>query len=191
MEQLFYDYGYTFLIIAALIEGEIFLLIAGSMAYHGYFQLPIVMLFSFVGAVIHDQSLYWVGYFGGEHILKRFPSLKKKSDKARKLMKKHNTALILGFRFVYGIRTITPIIVGISGVPQKKYALLTFPAAAVWAIVISCLGYYFAEMVEVIQAKFENGQKIIGIIILAVVILGLAIYFLTKKGAKKENKTKK
>lgn len=187
MEQLFYDYGYAFLIIAALIEGEVFLLVAGSLAYHGYFQLPIVMLFSFVGAIIHDQSLYWVGYFGGDRLLNRFSSLKKKSEKAVKLMKKHNTALILGFRFVYGIRTITPIIIGLSGISQKRYALLTITAAAIWSVIISCLGYYFAEMVEVIQQRFENGQKILAIIILLLVVLGLIVYFFTKKRAKKSS----
>lgn len=186
MEQLFYDYGYTFLIIAALIEGEVFLLVAGSLAYHGYFKLPTVMLFSFVGAIIHDQTLYWVGYFCGERILKRFPSMKKKSEKAMRLMKKHNTILILGFRFVYGIRTITPIIVGLSGVSQKRYAFLTLTAAAIWSIVISGLGYYFAEMVEVIQSKFESGQKILAIIILVLVVVGVIVYFLTKKRARKK-----
>ncbi len=180
MEHLLYEWGYFFLIIAALIEGELLLLLAGSMAYHGYFSLPIVMLFAFVGAIIHDQLLYWVGYFGGDSLLKKFPSLKLKADKAVKLLRKHSTLLILGFRFVYGIRTATPIVVGLSGVPQKKYAALTFLAAAIWAVIVSGVGYWFAEVIEVVQQQFEHGIKILAASILAIVLVGGVVYYLTR-----------
>lgn len=180
-----HEYGYWILIIGALIEGESILLMAGGAAYFGYFSLPTVMLVSFIGAIIHDQLLFAVGRISGKNLLQKSPYWKKKSTKAFSLLHKYNYWLIMGFRFVYGIRTITPIVVGASGLGFKRYTFLTLISAGIWAIVISSLGYLFATILEVLIETFHKYQVYVGIGIGALILIGIAFY---KYRTHKENK---
>ncbi|MBT4880576.1 MAG: DedA family protein [Alphaproteobacteria bacterium] len=185
LEQFIYDYGYWMIIVGALIEGEALLLLAGAFAYHGFFSLPLVMLISYVGAIIHDQLLFFLGRYGGTWLLKRCPKWAKKTERVFKLMKKYDNIFILGFRFIYGIRTITPIAIGMSEIKQRRYALLTLLAGAIWAIVISFLGYFFAEAIESITQNFDKVQKYIAAGV-GVVVLAAASYYYFKKKIRKE-----
>ncbi len=49
------------------------------------------------------------------------------------LLERHPTGFILAFRFLYGMRTISPVIIGLSGVPFRKFLLLNAIAAGIWA----------------------------------------------------------
>ncbi|HQS84115.1 MAG: hypothetical protein B7Y25_04235 [Alphaproteobacteria bacterium 16-39-46] len=174
------DYGYWFLIFGALIEGESILLLAGAAAYMGYFSLPMVMTVSFIGAIIHDQLLYSIGKVGGTALLHRSKMFEKKSHRAFALLKKYDHWLIMGFRFVYGIRTITPVVIGASDISFKRYTFLTIISAAIWAIIVSSVGYFLADIIQSLIADFE-GYKfyIIGTPIL-LIGLGIGIFYLIK-----------
>lgn len=157
--QLLIDYKYWIVIGGALIEGEIVLLIAGMAAYHGHLSLYMVMLISFLGAIFHDHTLFFVGKYFGKRLFTRFPKIRKKSDRVFRLFHKYQNIFILGFRFVYGIRTITPIIIGTSDISPKVYSILTLIAGVIWAIIISYLGYAFAAVIEEVIEYFQRYQK--------------------------------
>lgn len=175
------DYGYWVLIFGALIEGESILLLAGAAAYMGYFSLPIVMAVSFIGAIIHDQLLYSVGKVGGIALLDRSKLFKKKSHRAFALLEKYDQWLIMGFRFVYGIRTITPVIVGASDISFKRYTTLTIISAAIWAATVSTAGYFLANVVQSLIEAFEVYKYyILGTSIL-IIGLGVSIFYTSKR----------
>ena len=170
------EYGYWVLIIGALIEGESILLLAGGAAYFGYFSLPMVMIVSFVGALIHDQLLYTIGRIGGNSLINKSIFWQKKADRAFTLLKKYDYWLIMGFRFIYGIRTITPIVVGASNLDFKRYTSLTFISAAIWAVVISAVGYLFATILESLIKAFHEYQIYLAIGLGILILGGFGIY---------------
>lgn len=183
------EYGYWVLIIGALIEGESILLLAGGAAYFGYFSLPMVMLVSFIGAIIHDQLLYLIGRKGGMAMFERSEKTRKKADYAFKLLKKYDYWLIMGFRFVYGVRTVTPLVIGASGLSLKRYTLLTIFSAAVWATVISTAGFLFANALQRIIEIFHTYQIYIAITLL-VILCGFGLFYGLKHLIKKRTKSK-
>lgn len=174
------DYGYWVLIFGALIEGESILLLAGAAAYLGYFSLPLVITVSFIGAIIHDQLLYSLGKFGGAPLLHRFKKLEKKADRALDLLEKYDYWLIMGFRFVYGIRTITPFVIGFSDIPFKRYAILTVVSAAIWATTISVVGYLLTNVIQSLIETFEIYKYYVGIPAL-LIGSGLLIFYVFKR----------
>ncbi len=173
-------YGYWFLIFGALIEGESILLLAGAAAYMGYFSLPMVMTVSFIGAIIHDQLLYIIGKVGGTALLHRSKVLEKKSHRAFALLKKYDHWLIMGFRFFYGIRTITPIVVGASDISFKRYTILTIISAALWAIIVSSVGYFLADIIQSLIAAFEDNKFYIISTPILLIGLGIGVFYLIK-----------
>lgn len=183
--NLLIEYKYWIVIGGALIEGEIVLLIAGMAAFHGYLSINWVIIISFLGAIFHDHMLFFVGKGMGAKLFKKFPKVRRKSDKVFRLFHKYQNVFILGFRFVYGIRTITPIIIGSTQISAKRYSLLTIIAGVVWAVVVSLLGYGFAAIISEVIESFQRYQKYLAMGLGVGVVIWWGIYQVRKSRKKK------
>jgi membrane protein DedA with SNARE-associated domain len=182
---LLIEYKYWVVIAGALIEGEILLMLAGGSAYHGYLSLPWVMLIAFIGAVIHDHLLFFVGRHIGSRIIYKYTSLHNRAARISEFMHKYDRWFIMSFRFIYGVRTVTPIIVGTTSISWKRYSFLVTVSALIWAVIIAYLGYTFAIAIEALIENFEKYSKYFaaGLVIIALIIYGLVRFF------KSRNKT--
>lgn len=147
MQEFIQTWGYIAVFIGSLFEGESVIFAAGFLAHQGYLSLPKIILVSFTGTLIADQILYQIGRHFGSHILDRFPSIQPRADKAFYMLKRYDTFFILGFRFIYGIRTLSPLIIGASGVGVKRYTFLNFIAAIIWSVGSCVVAYYLADLI--------------------------------------------
>ncbi len=145
MEEFISTWGYWAVFLGSLVEGESVILTAGFLASQDYLSLYKIIVVSFCGTLIADQTLFFVGYFWGKRILKRLPSLQEPADRAFDLLHNYNTFFILTFRFIYGIRTVSPIIIGTAGVAFKRFAILNLIAAVIWSVLSCSAGYWFGE----------------------------------------------
>jgi membrane protein DedA with SNARE-associated domain len=69
-------------------------------------------------------------------------------DRVLVKLERHQTLLILGFRFLYGLRSVTPFAIGMSDVSWLRFSLLNLIGAGIWAICFGLAGYYFGQAVE-------------------------------------------
>lgn len=168
------DWGYVAVFLGSLIEGESVIFIAGFFAHEGVLSLPKIIIVSFIGTLFADQALYHVGRHYGNHVIDRFPSLRPRADKAFELLRRYDNIFILSFRFIWGIRIISPIIIGSSGVEFKRFLILNFIAAIIWSVGSCVAAYYFAHL---IMDKMHLLPKIIlGILLIG----GILTYFVNK-----------
>jgi membrane protein DedA with SNARE-associated domain len=116
LEYLITHYGYVALVIGAFLEGEAILVVAGFAVHLGYLKLQWVMLAAFIGSVAGDQFYFFLGRVRGEAFLKKRPRWQAKVQKVWKLLDRYRTLMILGFRFAYGLRTVTPFAIGLSNI---------------------------------------------------------------------------
>lgn len=159
MEEFLRNYGYLAVFLGSTIEGELILMTAGYFAYTGILDLKMVMLYAFLGTLIADQACFYVGRFYGPKLLDKYPTLKAKSKKVFRLLHKYKALFIMSFRFIYGIRVASPIIIGASQMSPRFFSALNVPAAVVWAIVIAGVGYMFGETFELILENIHKIQK--------------------------------
>lgn len=181
--------AYIILFLGSLVEGESIVLTASFLAYTGFLSLPKVMMIAFIATLCADQILFYVGRFYGPGLLERRPKLKEKSKRIFELLHKYNTPFILGFRFVYGIRTASPLIIGAAGIDIKRFAVLNFLAAVIWTV-ISCLGgyllgYLFADMIEDAIHNVGHYQKIVFLSVAGILVFVLGIFYSRRKWGKK------
>ena len=153
------NYGYYAVFLFACIEGEVALITAGILAHQGYLNIQNVILVAFLGTVIFEQCVYFIGRAFGRRILKKFPKYEKMARRAMAFLRKYNTAFIFGYRFIYGIRNISPLIIGMARVPRLKYAIWNFLASIVWASSIAGIGYFFAGAIESASRGLQLVQK--------------------------------
>lgn len=170
------NYGYLAVFLGSTIEGELILMTAGYFAYVGVLDLGWVILSAFLGTLIADQGCFFIGRYYGPKLLERFPTLKKKSEKVFRLLHEYKNLFIMTFRFVYGIRIASPLVIGASQLSPKRFTVLNFPSAFVWAVVIACVGYFFGGTFEIILDNMHRIQRY-GLFVGAPVILCIwAVY---------------
>lgn len=174
MEDFIQQYGqtvgYIILLLGSFIEGESVVLTVSFLAFKGYFNIYLVTLIAFCGTLAADQTMFFVGRAYGPGLLERRPKLKEKSARIFEMLHKHQVVFILTFRFIYGIRNASPLIIGTAGIPVRRFVILNVISAAVWAI-ISCtggylLGYFFSDEIDyVIQQAIKFQHVFVGSII--------------------------
>ena len=72
------------------------------------------------------------------------------------MMNRFQTPLILSFRFLYGLRTVAPFVIGMSSVSVKKFILLNAAGALVWAAAVASGGSLFGHALEVFIGKLKS-----------------------------------
>jgi len=163
-------YGYWGVLVGAFFEGETIVLIGGYSAHGQYLDLPGVVACAFVGSLAGDQLAYQLGRRYGDPILARFPRFRPAVEEVRRRLEPRGTWLLVGFRFFYGLRNAVPFAAGVSGVRPRRFVPLNAIGAAVWAPVVTLLGYVFGEAFGRVARRYEE----IGFV--ALVALGVFLY---------------
>jgi len=161
LEDLIVQYGYLALFIGTFLEGETILIVAGYLAQNDYLDLNLVILSAFLGTFAGDQLFFFIGHFKGMRFLDKRPLWKSKADKAFRLLNRHQIGVILGFRFLYGIRNITPFAIGSSGFSPFRFFILNFFGALTWAIAFGSLGYHIGTVADNILDDIKKYELIV------------------------------
>jgi len=178
LAQVLQDYGYPALLLGTFLEGETILVLGGLAAHLGYLSLEWVIACGFCGTLIGDQLFFFLGRRHGQSLLARFPSWKPRAARVSALLERHQNLLIAGFRFVYGLRTVTPFAIGISNVSYIRFAALNLIGAAIWSITVGLAGYFFGEAMETILGDLKRYELALmaGLVLIAGVVWLIRLY---------------
>ncbi|HUJ85851.1 MAG TPA: DedA family protein [Burkholderiales bacterium] len=174
LAQLVQTWGYPFVFLGTLLEGETVLLLAGFAAHAGYLDLGWVIATAAAGGVVGEQIWFFVGRRHGEQLLARFPRLRPKAKRMRELLARHHLPVILSLRFLYGLRTVGPIAIGMSTVPWPRFAALDLVAAVVWATAVACFGYAFGSGLQMWLGNLKRVERLLALVLIAG---GLALWW--------------
>ena len=189
LEHLIDSYGYLAILIGTFLEGETVLILGGIAAKLGYLKLPWVIVWAFVGTLFGDQLFFFLGRFRGTSFLARHPSWQQRAQKADDILQRHRILIILGFRFLYGLRVVTPFVIGMSRIPVIEFMILNVIGAVIWAILIGTLGYAFGHGLELILGNIKQyeGEILLGIVIAGALLWSIHMFH-TRKRSRQYNK---
>jgi membrane protein DedA with SNARE-associated domain len=192
-ELIIGNYGYFALLVGTFLEGETILILAGFAAHLGYLSLPWVILVAFIGTLSGDQLYFYLGRRNSEFVLNKHPAWQSRLDKVQRLFERYQTLLILGFRFLYGLRTITPFALGRSGVPPGYFFLLNTLSALVWSAAVGIGGYLFGNLLKIIMGDIRRYEIEIfcAIAIIGGLIWGIYFYRSRRKKFLQRNESMK
>jgi membrane protein DedA with SNARE-associated domain len=100
------------------------------------------------------------------------------------LLERHQLWLILGFRFLYGLRTVTPFLIGAGGVPPLRFFVLNGIGALGWAVLVAILGYALGGAVEVVIGEVKRFELWI---VAAIAFAGVCLWLAQRLGGKKRS----
>ncbi len=178
-------YGYDLVFIGSILEGDTVVLIGGALSRNASLFLPYVILVAFLGTLISDQFLFWLGKKHGTSLIAKYERLQRVSDKLKNWIGPYEALIILCFRFMYGIRFFSPIILGSLGISHFKFFILNFISAAIWAGLMASIGYTFANAVDSLVSQHGILHIIILLIITSFVLILFAHMIWQKNRANK------
>ena len=172
MEAFIQQYGYLAILIGTFLEGETVLILGGFAAYSGYLELPWVIVAAGAGAVIGDQLCFFLGRTSSEPVLQRLSSWRPRVERVRAWIERYQIAVVIGYRFLYGFRSVTPFVLGMSGFSPSRFIPLNLLSAGIWALSVGVLGYSFGTALRLFLDDLKRYQ---GWILLAGLAIGLSI----------------
>jgi membrane protein DedA with SNARE-associated domain len=165
ISELLEQYGYVAVLLGTFLEGETILLMAGFAVHQGYLSFTGVVVCAFIGSLLGDQLAFFLGRKYGPRLVARFDRLRVPVQHASALLQRYGTPLLLGFRFIYGIRNVTPLAAGSAHVPVTRFLLLNICGAALWSVVIAAAGYTFGQGFELVIERARRFEELVLIII--------------------------
>ncbi len=171
------QYGYFAILFGTFLEGETVLLAAGFLAHQGYLRIEYVLLTAFVGTVAGDQFYYYLGRRHGARLLER-PRIRRVAQPVREWLHRSGTLLVAGFRFLYGLRTAVPLVLGASHYPYGRFAVLNVLGALVWVLALGLAGHLFGQVLETALASLKRYEYHIALCLVGV---GLGIAWFARR----------
>lgn len=168
-------YGYLAVAAGTFLEGETVLLLAGFAAHQGYLDLSMVILVAVISSLAGDQLYFCIGNWRGAALLSRFPGLQGAWVRMAERIRRHQDLLVLSIRFLYGLRIVGPLLIGMSGVAWPRFLLFNLLGAILWAPLIAGLGYLAGHAVEALLGDIQRHE--------AWIFLGLLLLALAWHGA--------
>jgi membrane protein DedA with SNARE-associated domain len=185
------QYGYAAVFVGTFFEGESVALLGGFLAHGELLDLRLVIVVTFIGSFCGDQTAYWLGRVYGSRWKPKSPVLQRRLARADELLRRYQIPVLLGFRFVYGIRNATPFVAGsISTIPLWRFVLLNAIGAAIWSTSVPVAGYYFGHTAQSLLGTREIYEsRIVIILIVGGLVIWLARYLLARRQAARSNAT--
>jgi len=159
-------------------EGETFVLLAGFAAAQGMVSAPLLLIAAWLGSFGGDQCYFWIGRHFGLRLMTRKPDWRKAVDRALTWLKRYDAGFILTFRFIYGVRNFSSFALGISGINWRRFLVLNFIAAGVWATIFVGVGYVCGHAFERMLGQIAH--RISMVLLIAFVAAFIAGHFLHK-----------
>lgn len=150
--ELLEHYGYALIFLGTFVEGESLLVLGGYFAHRGYLDWGGVVATAFVAAVCGDQLFFHLGRRHAAGLLARFPRLHDQVRVAVHRAERHQTLVVLGMRFLWGLRIALPLAMGMTRMNATKFFVLNLLSAAAWATLFASIGFstgnFFARVVD-------------------------------------------
>ena len=119
----YHQYAYIVLFAWCILEGELALVLGGILAHEGFIDVKLAIFVAGLGAFVGDQIYFYIGRYNQKFITQKLSRQKRKFAVAHLLLQKYGWMLIFVQRYLYGLRTIIPMSIGITRYDAKNLPL--------------------------------------------------------------------
>lgn len=175
VDALLAHYGVVAVFLGAMAEGETFVLAGGVLAHRGLISPVEAALAAFLGSALADQICFFIGRRARGGRLVARARANPAFAKALAFIERYPTGYVLGFRYLYGLRVVSPIAIGVSEIPAGRFVALNLVSAASWAALFTGLGYVFGHALDGLLGRFHvQHPALIVLAVVGVVAAGLS-----------------
>ncbi|MBB1202719.1 DedA family protein [Enterobacteriaceae bacterium 89] len=156
---------------AAFLPGDSLLLLAGALIAKGVMDfVPTLVILTAAASLGYWLSYIQGRWLGNTRIVKKWLAQLpvKYHERATYMFDQHGLLALLSGRFLAFVRTLLPVMAGISGLPNRRFQFVNWLSGLLWVAVVTGFGYALS-MIPFI--KHHEDQVMTFLIILPIFLL--------------------
>jgi membrane protein DedA with SNARE-associated domain len=184
VESLLTHHGYLAICLLALIEAcvpfvpsEITFGFAGVLAHEGHFALAGVILLGTLFEFLGSCFSYGLGRIGGrplvEKLGRRILITPKDLDRAESFLDGRGVLAVVVGRALPFLRYFVSVVAGIAEMSFARFAICSLVGTAIYATVVSSLGYELATSWQKIEHDFSLAGYALAVVVVGVIVAGV------------------
>lgn len=188
LEPYLGHYGYALLFAIIFVEsfgipapGQTLLIAAAVLAAHAKLNIVLVLLVAFAAAVSGDSLGYWIGYFGGHSLIRRFGKYVRIREQHVQRMEiifaRYGGWFVTFARFFEVLRQVNGLVAGIAAMPFRRFLLFNACGAVLWVGVWGLGTFYLGRHLRRYAGYFDE-VSLFFILALVALLVGLLWYLL-------------
>lgn len=175
IELLIENYGLPAIFLGTAFEGETAAFLAGVIAHRGLLTYWAASMAASAGSFAGDQMWFFAGRYAAQWSFVRRLMETPALARVTHLLEKYPTGFIFAFRFLVGLRTISPIVIGTTRISTQKFLVINLLAALVWGQLFTALGYAFGHGIEQMLGRLPLRNHLLVALAAAAIIAGAAL----------------
>ena len=176
-------YGYIVLFLYSLGRGFVALLGAGVLSFMGKMDLSLSIAIAFTANFIGDSLMFYMSRYHKKEMMEYFKKHRRKLAFSHLLLKKHGSWIIIVKKFIYGLKTLIPLAVGLTKYDFWKFSGYNAIGAAIWAVAVGGLSFLFGGVL-IEGYKVVSDKPYLAPVML--VIVGGSVWFYLSQATKKK-----
>lgn len=179
LQDLLAQYGIYAVFALCTVEGDITLLVSGTMAHGGFFGnwgFLKVFVAGTLGGIVGDSVGYGVGRVFHENA-KNYRFYQVAQPRVEKLIDKFGGSAIIISKYIYGIRVAVCVSYGVAKMPFLRFVTLSAISCSLWVFVLSGLGYFFSGAITSMIGDFKQ----VGFVLFFVVMFGILAFYVLER----------
>ena len=132
--------------LGTFVEGETALILAGGAMALGLLDFWPVVLADLAGSLAGDQCFFWLGRLQGASFLAKRPRFAALVSKVGTHIMRHRLPLLMGYRFVYGLRGAVPFAFGVTDLCWKYFLAANVITATFWSVLMAGLSLHAGHL---------------------------------------------
>lgn len=181
-------YGYVALFIYSLGGGFVALIAAGILSFMGHLNLGVSILVAVIANITGSSLLFFLGRLNKKEAMAKLKKHRRKLALAQVMLKKYGDFVVIIQKFIYGVKTLVPIVLGLSKYELWRFMILNALGAVLWGAVFGFGSFYASESFGALANAIGDNPLIMPLIM--VIIFG-GLYALWVFAAKRPSKSKR
>lgn len=175
MEELIKEWGYIILFLYSFGGGFLALAAAGVLSYAGDLNIIVSIIVAGSSNFIGDQFLFFLARNNKQYAKEMMKKYGRKVALAHLMMRKHGSYVIILQKYIYGIKTLIPLAMGLTKYNAKKFMMFNILATVLWAFIVGYASYFMGELF----LTYTEEYKYYGVAVILLIVFSV-MYYLKK-----------
>lgn len=149
----------------------------------GKMDITLSITIAFIANFIGDGLLFYMARYHKREMMEYLSKHKRKLAFSHLLLKRRGSWIIVIKKFIYGLKTLVPLAIGLSKYSFLKFSLYNAIGAFIWAMVVGGLSYLFGgALIE--GYKMVSDKPYLAPVML--LIIGGSVWFYLSQATKRK-----
>ncbi len=164
---------------------DIALLAGGFLVHRGITHFPQTLAVSFLGVIVGDNSLFYLGRRFGTGLISYFrlgrPSSHVQIDRLKNFMERYGNRAIFYARFLAGLRALVYLTAGSLGVSPGRFVFYDMLGALISVPIVVSIGYLFGAQIEAFSHYLGGLEHLLWVVAIgSLLVYATRTLFLTR-----------